>query len=184
MFSYGCQALHSSREETLKESLQYPGILISFMKSLRGRKHRKIMSKSFLFENRIKSSSKVSTKIRTPERPGLHSPHRLGSPSQGLNETRVSRSPKRPHQTHGPLLRRVFRRSQATHLQRNQTDLPLSWGWPDNWPVFQRSIWSNQEPGARRMAGSRGISKGHPAWWSPAAKIAPKQYQQHPHAST
>ena len=127
-FSYECQALHSSREETLKEDLQYPGILSSFMKSLRGRKHRKTMSKSDFFENKIKSSSKVSTKIRTPERPGLHSPHRLGSPSRGLNETRPTlpeKAPPNPRAPFTPCFQAISNRSASLMRMARYGQYPL-----------------------------------------------------------
>ena len=131
-FSYGCQALHSSREETLKESLQYPGILSSFMKSLRGRKHRKTMSKSDFFL-KIKSNpqAKSPQKSAPLSDPGCIA--LTGSDRHlGASTRRGQRSPKRLHQTHGPLLRRVFRRSR--HICRGIKQICFSQNG-QIWPV-------------------------------------------------
>ena len=70
-----------------KKAFNIPGFWVHSWNPWEEENIEKQCPRAIFFENKIKSSSKVSTKIRTPERPGLHSPHRLGSPSRGLNET-------------------------------------------------------------------------------------------------
>ena len=117
-----------------KKAFNIPGFWVHSWNPWEEENIEKQCPRAIFFENKIKSSSKVSTKIRTPERPGLHSPHRLGSPSRGLNETRPTlpeKAPPNPRAPFTPCFQAI-----STHLQRNQTDLLLS-----EWPDMASTLW-------------------------------------------